>query len=99
VDIRVQQPRTPKAAIAELKCIKWNELGHTDKRKGMLCEIAAQYGLEQIARKGYRFTFESHVTELREMSIAFLGPSCAITGRRLERPVGRQWKVVEESPQ
>jgi len=89
--------RITEAIIHEYKQIKMSK---RDKRSGYdesKCRRLtkeAENGLQQIHNKGYHAKLPNEVTRLREYSIAFLGPYCAIIGHSLERVPGGQWKVT-----
>ncbi|KAI0048121.1 hypothetical protein FA95DRAFT_1678602 [Auriscalpium vulgare] len=59
-------------------------------------EKLSREALDQIAERQYRTTsIAKHVTELREVGIAFLKRNTAITSRLLVREPGKEWRVKE----
>jgi hypothetical protein len=68
--------------------------GYTDSKAQRLTD-EADAALQQIENKLYRGRLRSHVTELREYGVAFLGPYCAVVARSMRRADDRTWVVIE----
>ena len=98
LDLIAQHARDKHASIQ-----KYKRLTYIKKEKGkgygesqrIRLTRKAEKALTQIEDRRYRSSIRTHVLELREYGIAFLGPYCGIVGRLLSREPGKEWKVAD----